>query len=247
MNQAIFRIQAPQTGAVSLQRAVLIYGDRRGRAALATLHNIEDAAGEAIIGAGRAMSAQTARRLAADLCHHATPAGFLPETVLCLQGNAMLWWVPPAHRHVAFRVDPGHAAQMGGGERGGSVPHPGLVFAASPRFWRVWAVKGTKRPTPATVLYQAPYFNVDGHGNICQGNVSVPDGTTVERIGAWNEAFFRSFFTHPNVSGKLVHHRGGAYAFWRDMLDGKHRRFPERVLVDAGITLGGLLGMKEAA
>ncbi|MDR1423762.1 MAG: PRTRC system protein B [Azoarcus sp.] len=246
MNQTTFHIRAPQPGAVSLQRAVLVYNDRGGRAALATVHDIEDVEGEAVIGPGRAMSACAARKLAADLCGHASSSGFLPETVLFLHGNLMLWWVPPAHCHVAFRT-PEHAAQMGGAERGETVPHPGLVFAASPNLWRVWAVKGKTRPTLSSALYQAPYFNVNGQGGICRGSVKVPDGTTVERIDAWNEAFFQSFFTHPNVSGKLVRYRGGAYGFWRDMLDGKHRRFPERVLVDVGTTLGALLGAKEKA
>ncbi|MDR0634133.1 MAG: PRTRC system protein B, partial [Azoarcus sp.] len=162
MNQAIFRIQAPQTGAVSLQRAVLIYGDRHGQAALATLHDIEEVAGEAIIGPGRAMSAQAARRLAAELCRNASVGGFLPETVLFAQGDLMLWWVPPAPRHVAFRVDEGKAEAFGERERGALIPHPGLVFAASPTIWRVWAVKGKARPTLASSLHQAPYFNVNG-------------------------------------------------------------------------------------
>jgi PRTRC genetic system protein B len=246
MNQALFRIHTPRSSTVSLQRAVLIYGERPRDAMLATVHNIEDVAGEAVIGPGRAMSARDAHTLAASLCRHAVPGGFLPETALFIQGDTLLWWVPPARRHIAFRT-PEHAGQMGGAERGETVSHPGLVFAASPRFWRVWAVKGAKRPTPATALYQAPYFNVNSQGCICQGNVTVPEGATADRIGAWNDAFFRSYFTHPNHPGKLVRYHGGAYAFWRDMLDGKYKRFPERVLIDLKMSLGALLGMKAAA
>ena len=111
----------------------------------------------------------------------------------------------------------------------------------------MWAVKGSRRPTPKTALFQAPFFNVDGHGHICQGNAPVPEGTTVEKIGAWNDAFLRSYFTHPNVAGKLLRYRGGSYAFWRDMLDQRFTRFPERVLVDAKTTLGQLLGEPEDA
>jgi hypothetical protein len=39
----------------------------------------------------------------------------------------------------------------------------------------------------------------------------------------------------------LVEYRGGAHKFWRDMLDNKHPRFPQRVLVELGRTLGDLL------
>ena len=69
----------------------------------------------------------------------------------------------------------------------------------------------------------------------------------MKRIGAWNDAFLRSYFTHPNVTGKLLRYRGGSYAFWRDMLDQRFTRFPERVLVDAKSTLGQLLGEPEDA
>lgn len=49
------------------------------------------------------------------------------------------------------------------------------------------------------------------------------------------------------MAGKLLRYRGGSYAFWRDMLDGRLTRFPERVLVDIKTTLGQLLGEPEAA
>ena len=57
---------------------------------------------------------------------------------------------------------------------------------------------------------------------------------------------FHSYFTHPNVAGKLLNYRGGSYAFWRDMLNQRFKRFPERVLVDTKTTLGQLLGEPEA-
>lgn len=244
MNEAEFFIQAPTTGTVHLRRAVLIYDGQQG-SALATVHDIEEVDGEPVIGAGQAMTPRAAMELARALLKRAAHGGFLPETVLYMEGDLIVWWVPPARRHIAFRVGREHAEALGGLERGETVAHPGLVFAASSRVWKVWAVKGASRPTPATALYQAPYFNVNAQGSICQGNAPVPEGTTVEKIAAWNDAFMRSYFTHPNGAGKLVRYRGGAYVFWKDMLDGRFRRFPERVLVDVKTTLGGLLGVKE--
>lgn len=241
MNEAEFSIHTPTDNVLELDQAVLLYHGRSG-SALATVHEVMTVDGAPVIGAGRAMTAQAARELAAALLQRAAHGGFLPETVLYLQGDLLVWWVPPARRHLAFRVGAEQAEVFGGRERGETVPQPGLVFAAASNVWRVWAVKGQSRPTPQTPLYQAPYFNVDGQGRICQGNVPVPNGTTVEKISAWNDAFLRSYFTHPNVTGKLLRYRGGAYAFWRDMLDGRFTRFPERVLVDAKTTLGQLLG-----
>ena len=241
MNAAEFSIQTPTDNVLELDQAVLLYHGRSG-SALATVHEVITVDGAPVIGAGRAMTAQAARELAAALLQRAAHGGFLPETVLYLQGDLLVWWVPPARRHLAFRVGTEQAEAFGGRERGETVPQPGLIFAAASNVWRVWAVKGQSRPTPQTPLFQAPYFNVDGKGHICQGNVPVPHGTTVEKISAWNDAFLRSYFTHPNVAGKLLRYRGGAYAFWRDMLDGRFTRFPERVLVDADATLGQLLG-----
>lgn len=246
MTEAEFSIQTPTDNVLTLDQAVLLYHGRSG-GALATVHDVVTVEGAPLIGAGRAMTAQAARELASALLQRAAHGGFLPETVLYVHGDVLVWWVPPARRHIAFRVGEDHVESFGGTERGEAVPTPGLVFAASSRAWRVWAVKGTRRPTPKTPLFQAPFFNVDGHGRICQGNVPVPEGTTVEKIGAWNDAFLRSYFTHPNVTGKLLRYRGGSYAFWRDMLDQRFTRFPERVLVDAKTTLGQLLGEPEDA
>jgi PRTRC genetic system protein B len=109
----------------------------------------------------------------------------------------------------------------------------------------VWAIKGDARPTPETTLFQAPYFNVYGDGGICQGSASVPEGTTAEKVEAWNDAFFGSFFTHPNVRKNLVKYRGGSCKFWQDMLDGRFAQFPERVLVPVQMTLGQLLDGNE--
>jgi len=244
MNEAEFHIHAPTDGVLALDAAVLIYRGASG-GALATLHDVHHLDGEAVIGAGQPMTARKGIELSKALLKRVSHGGFLPTNVLYMDGDLILWWESPARRHIAFRVDEGHVDLMGGRERGEAVPHPGLVFAASSRVWSVWAVKGRERPTPATALHQAPYFNVNGQGQICQGSVPRPEGTTAEKIGAWNDAFFRSYFTHPNVAGTLVKHRGGAYAFWRDMLDGRFDRFPERALVPVKSTLGALLGMKE--
>lgn len=176
---------------LTLDQAVLLYHGRSG-GALATVHEIMTVDGAPVIGAGRAMSAQAAWELAAALLQRAAHGGFLPETVLYAHGDVLLWWLSPARRHIAFHVGDDHARSFGGAERGQVVPQPGLVFAASSRAWRVSAVKGSRRPTPQTPLFQAPYFNVDAHGHICQGNVPVPEGATVEKIGAWNDAFLRS-------------------------------------------------------
>lgn len=225
MTKAQFDILAPTDGEMRLSKAVLIY---KGKAngAFATLHDIEEVEGQPTVQAGKPLTPRAALRLARELGKGVVHGGFLPETVLYLDGDLMLWWLPACRRPVWFR-----AGDIGAKDRNGVVPHPGLVFAASSQQWSVWAVKGCDRPTPGTAVFQAPYFNVNASGEICQGNVTVPSGTTAEKIWAWNDAFFNSYFTHPNVAKGLVTYRGGASQFWRHMLDGKFSKFPEEVLV----------------
>ncbi|KQP15166.1 PRTRC system protein B [Pseudorhodoferax sp. Leaf267] len=244
MPTAQFHIATPSDGALRLDSAVLVYRGASGTA-LATVHPVHRIDGASVVGAGQPLTPHKAIALARALLPKAAQGGFLSANLLYADGDLMLWWEPPHRQHVAFRVDATHAGLLGGAERGETVPHPGLVFAASSRVWRVWAVRGCQRPTPLIALHQAPYFNVNGEGAICQGSVPRPQGTTVERIAAWNDAFFRSYFTHPNVAGTLVRYAGGAYALWRDLLDGKRARFPARALVPLQTTLGALLGQGE--
>ena len=108
-------------------------------------------------------------------------------------------------------------------------------------------MKGSERPTEETSLFRAPYFNVYADGGICTGNVQLAGGTTAERLRAWNDAFFGSFFTHPNVQGKIVTYKGGIFKFWTDMLDGRPPEFPEHVLVPCHQTLAHVLGLRGRA
>lgn len=158
--------------------------------------------------------------------------GLLDETILATGVDHMVWWVKPTKRQMWF------SCQELGGERTATIPQPGLVMVACPSGWYVFAVKGKDRPTSDTPLYQAPYFNVWAGGKICTGTAKTPRGVHRKKPTAWEDAFFGSYFTHPNVRApeKLVA-RGGAYKFWTAALDGRFAKFPEGMLVDAGGTL----------
>jgi PRTRC genetic system protein B len=240
MSKVNFEVVAGQQAPLKLSKAILIYqGD--AETTFATVHDVAIQGNTPVILEGKSMTAEAAVRLATELSKNAMRGGFVPANLLFLDGDVMAWWLPPARRHIAFR-----AAALGADERGEVVPHPGLVFKVDGmRRWHVWAVLGGQRPSEGTALYQAPYFNVSSDGAICTGNVSLPDGSTAERIGAWNDAFFGSFFTHPNVHGKLVTYKGGAFKFWRDMLDGRHGEFPEHALVPAKRTLSSVLARQQ--
>ena len=127
-----------------------------------------------------------------------------------------------------------------GGARTGRVPCPGLIFIVTNKAWKVFAYKGRQRPGAGTPMFVAPFFNVWNTGNICVGNARLPKGDRSHQSEAWEEAFFRSYFTHPNIHTPrgLTRYRAGAFALWRDLLDGRFARFPTRLLVSTGRTLG---------
>lgn len=152
----------------------------------------------------------------------------MDERVLAQGPDCLVWYNKPQKRKVWFKCK-----QLG--ERSATVPLPGLVFMrnASSSAWHVFAYKGDGRPTAETPLYTSPFFNVWSGGKICVGNVDVPNGAVANNPEAWDEAFFNSYFTHPNIHQpkELTLARGGAYKLWERLLDGKCRQFPEHTLV----------------
>lgn len=234
MSDRMFDVAMPDDDQLELEHAVLIYSGRNG-SAFATFHNIDVHEGKATLLPGKAMTPQRGIALAKSLTRSVVMGGFLPENVLYMDGDVIVWWMPAKERHIAFKTQEELI-----GERAGVAPHPGLVFAASSNGWWVWAVKSRSRPTPGTALYRAPYMNVYDNGVICAGSVKLPGSTAVEKITGWNEAFFGSFFTHTN-GAKMAKVEGGLYRLWRDLLDGQYHQFPNGVLVSAGMSLGDFI------
>lgn len=209
-----------------LHKAFLLYGS------FATVHEIgHRKEGPVILPGTLATKDGLAEALRALLPPESRGTGLIPATLLASGVGYMVWWIPPSIRQLWFK------AEELGGEKTAVMPLPGLVMATTPSQWMVFAVKGKSRPKPETKLYQAPFFNVWAGGKICTGTARVPDEGSRHKPEKWETAFFESYFTHPNIhhSNRLV--KGGAYDFWRDMLDGKYAKFPESMLVDAKLTL----------
>jgi hypothetical protein len=242
MNQAEFFIQAPSTGTVHLRRAVLIYDGQQG-SALATVHDIEEFDGEAVIGAGQAMTPRAAMDLAKALLKRAAHGGFLPETVLYMDGDLIVWWVPrPAATSPFVSIWNRPRPSAGGAwERAPS----GTGLCASSRVWR-WAAKGAGRPTPATPCSRCLTSTSMCGATFARATHPFPRVRRSRRSPRGTMPFCAAI-SPTRTAPAAVRYRGGAYAFWREMLDGRFQRFPERVLVDAKMTLGGLLGLKEGA
>lgn len=222
---------------MSLSKAILIYGDNN-TSSYATIHDIKiDAAdGRSSLKQGVPLDLLAITQIMKGLGESEHIGAYLPPHILSAGHNSVVWWLKPATRRVHFRC----TGEKGGiGEESAEMPQPGLVFAVKEQSWSVFAVKGCERPDADTPLYLSPYFNVSSSGAICIGTANVPRDYSAASTSLWDKAFFESAFSHPNVHPplKLVKYRGGSYKFWRHMLDGKFKEFPENVLVSAGQTV----------
>lgn len=223
-----------------LTHAVLLY---RGSHSVeySSIHAVEHTDRGMVIGAGHPASKTALIGLLEDLKPKKKKAAasievFAPN-LLSKGAGHLVWYCKPQLRQVWFNCTEFD------GKVSAVVPHPGLVFSVSSKGWQVFAVKGDQRPEAETEIFVAPYFNVWAGGGICAGNVDVPKREMKWNSAAWEEAFFRSYFTHINIreKNKLVKFGKGPYAFWRNMLAGKYRKFPEQYLVTTGKSLAETL------
>lgn len=218
---------------LNLVGAVLMYQSDRGDVYATSHPAVPDAQhpGRKVIGAGVPLSKGALAKFADAVGAATAFSGFLPENLLFSSPNLIAWWTPAQVRMTWFKP-----AGTGKLEGAGLAAHPALVFVATPNDWFVFALAESKRPTPSTSLRHSPHFNVWDGGRICTGNVELPPTFGAEVIHSYENAFFRSHFTHPNRSN-AVKHKGGMEQLWRDQLAGPDMEKMRRALVDSKETL----------
>ena len=223
----------------ALTRAILLYTADAGSDPYATIHPIEHGRGGMRLGAGTPATEDACIGFARAIADRGSFSGFLAPELLYIGPRMAAWWRRPQRTRVWFKTETKDNPGQTLGTRSAVVPHPGLVFVVAGKHWYVHAVKGPDRPTPTTALWRPHYFNVWESGQICEGNIQRPERVTPDTLAAFERAFFESRFTHPNVQAgsTLTGFRGGLYAFWRNLLNGRWQRFPEGYLVPAKKTL----------
>jgi PRTRC genetic system protein B len=228
---------------LDLVSALLLYQSRDGHV-YATTHPINldaDQPHRKIIGAGVPLTKTGLAAFAQAVSTATAFSGFLPANLLYTSPNLIAWWTPAAIRTTWFKSnDPalltGH----------GAAAHPPLVFVAVPDDWYVFALRKDERPAPGTRLCHSPHFNVWDGGRICTGNVDLPAAVDAAAITRYEEAFFRSHFTHPNRK-KAVKYKGGMKQLWRDQLAHPNPEATRRALVTSDETLQAAIARIAAA
>jgi PRTRC genetic system protein B len=216
-------VHASGAARYELERALLVYRTRGGDAYI-TSHAVEYA-GKPLLGAGRALERRELVRLLENAGRDVGIRGWITDRMLYVAPAVIAWWRRTAPAPMFFA-----SGAIEKKARQGACPQPSLVFAVAGRRWYVWAIAGDARPTAQSPLMQAPYLNVYEDGAICEGNVEVPRSLGPASIDGFERAFFESRFTHTNA-GELCEYKGGAGALWRDLLDGRHGRFPDAALI----------------
>jgi PRTRC genetic system protein B len=216
---------------LELDAALLFYRSASGEV-YATQHDARVVEDRPVLLPGVPMTLEALADFAELAAKRTSYRGFVHDRVVYLAPNTMAWWLPAGTRHVWFAAD-GELAN-----RSGDCNHPPLIFIVNKRSWSVFALRTNERPDATTKLYQAPYFNVWDDGVICVGNADVPDAVNSETIAPYENAFFRSRFTHSNTD-KLIRRRGGAARLWLDLLEGAE--FPLQQLIDTKRTLADVI------
>lgn len=231
---------------IALSQAILVYSDESKShsgsvpaALYATVHPVQNFGTEAKpdfqIAAGRPLTREALKAMFEDMAkRHSLNTDIIPEHVLSISADHMVWWMPAGERNVFF-----NNKELG--KRGAKVPHPPLLFAVVKHQWYVFALAKNERPNAETALQFAPYFNVYDSCAICIGSAQVPRGISANATAQWENAFFDSEFTHINGKEKKAAHPRGEYALWKELLDGVYQTFPVEFLAPTKLTLTTLM------
>lgn len=222
----------PSNSELTLRHAVLLYDTASPDSTVyATTHDVELQPDGPHLLPGRALDMAELSQFVETAQAQTAYRGFIDPHLLYVAPNTMAWWCPAGCRTTWFRADKPI------GERHGLTAHPALVFVVRENDWFVFALGKNERPGPRTDLRVAPYFNVWEGGEICTGNVSLPDMPTPDALRSYEDAFFCSRFTHPNHA-RIAKYKGGGRALWAYLLDHPElTEFPTTALLPQKETL----------
>ena len=206
-----------------------------------TSHPIYKTGKESVIGAGKAFSdgdAENMLKILAD--KRREKRELLPSTLLAKTVDSMIWYRPATMKTVVRFI---------GGETGALefvVPVPNLIFKCASGSMEVCSFKGKGRPSNDTLLYHAPFGNINKTMQMCVGANQVPKYPSVSEISDLEDMFFESEFSelHFNGACKGIDSYEALVNFYKT-LEGKER-FPTRKMLavkrsdgESALTLGG--------
>ncbi|SOD80837.1 PRTRC system protein B [Spirosoma fluviale] len=153
------------------------------------------------------------------------PTGLLPANVLYIDptpdAGKAIWYTPATTRKLLFV----ESLTIPSGE----AHVPALIWKASKTGLTLFALPTDEKPTADTPMFQAPFFNVYGHGPVCMGsvNVRIKRSASLENfMSAWESYFFNSYFSHTIRESPI---NGNIVLFWQNQI-ASQEPFPASVL-----------------
>ena len=163
------------------------------------------------------------------------PQGILSTHILYLnpsENGFVIWYTKAGKRQLYFSENleiPSGKAEV-----------PAMLWLATQRNVKIFALSSNRRPTEKTSLFYAPFFNVYENGNVCMGtvNIDIQNSTSVEEfMEKWEDYFFNSYFSHlMNEHNPIT---GNCVNLWKNLID-TEKPFPKEVLKSANRTLKNL-------
>jgi PRTRC genetic system protein B len=195
-----------ETAMFSLTKALLIYEQHSGNKTAVSVHPVN----QGVIGAGEPITMEAIEALSVSLGRNLSACYLSPE-VVCLGLGRMAWFCPSNRRRIWFTKNT-ECAHL----NGKVVQHPPLLFVVKDRQLSVFALAKNERPSATTKLYRAPYWNLYDDGAMCKGSARYPEQPIPANIKQFEDAFFNSAFSHPNVRSKLCKHPQGHKGLWEE-------------------------------
>ena len=85
----------------------------------------------------------------------------------------------------------------------GTAEVPAMLWLATQRSLKIFALSSNRRPTEKTSLFYAPFFNVYENGNVCMGtvNIDIQNSASVEEfMEKWEDYFYEKLMTTLSTS-----------------------------------------------
>ena len=223
---------------VKLSRAILIYENARQdyggpSDTFASVHKVRYDGATPLLEPGTSVTLEAVRELSKAL-NPVSVLELLPTQVLAVSSEALVWYEPARERVMFYACNDPLLMKLSGS----SFPQPALLFIAGQRQLKVLALDSNERPTAASQLYVAPYWNTTPQG-VCLGSTTLPDTLKAKDTQGYSGGFFASAFTHGSNT-LLYRGWGGTMGeLWQHAR--QHRHFPTKQLVPLESTLGDLI------
>lgn len=162
--------------------------------------------------------------------------GILPNRVLHIntdESGQVIWYTPAQKVGLFFGNSLGIV--------NGLASVPSLIWKAGKDSLFIYAYKGERKPSEATQLYHAPFFNLYSNGGVCMGtvNLDIQKCTCLEDfISTWEHYFWNSYFSH--LIGEFNPVNGNILQLWQELIS-TGKPFPSDVLKKTNLKLENLI------